>query len=141
MKIAAEAQTEMNTIIAERRNLSALNRKIPQFADHIFRIGEKALAFSKIHSYCTRPFTVSYVDKRMISVTSLVETRKYLFDSLQLKPYFEDKNIESVINDESHRKKECSARTTEAITKGDPRETRFYDAERNELQALSEGGR
>lgn len=51
MKIIAKVQMDMNAIIARRRTLSALNGKISYYADHIFRICEKALAFLKNHNY------------------------------------------------------------------------------------------
>lgn len=66
----------MNAIIAERRISSALNRKTTQRADHIFRFGEKPLAFSENHNYWTRPLIVTHVDGTTISVRALGEKRK-----------------------------------------------------------------
>lgn len=55
-------------------------------------------------------------------------------------PFFEKWKSESIVNNENLLKKEYSTGITEAITKGDPRETRVYDAKRKKLQALSERG-
>lgn len=67
MEVIAKSQMEMNAIIAERRISSALSRKIPQYADHIDRIGEKALALSENYNYWIGPFIATYIGGRTTS--------------------------------------------------------------------------
>lgn len=57
MIILAKAQTTMSTIVAEWRILSALNRKIPRYADYKFKIGQKVLVYLEKRKHWIGPFS------------------------------------------------------------------------------------
>lgn len=63
---------------------------------------------------------MTYVDAKVISVRSLNETRKYLFNAFLPKPYLEVEKTENIVSNETHREKEYSTGITEVITKGGP---------------------
>lgn len=78
---------EMNAIVVERRVETTISKTIFQYADHMFRIGVRALIYSRNHGRWIGPYVVSVINGRMVTVKSLEETRTILFNSFQLKPY------------------------------------------------------
>jgi hypothetical protein len=47
MEVISAAQQEMNSIIAERRITTALNKNVPSAVDYVFEIGSEVSVFVK----------------------------------------------------------------------------------------------
>lgn len=56
----------------------------------MFRIGYKVLIYFEKFDNLIGPFTVIFIEGRMITVQTLDSNYKYLFKSFQLKLYFEE---------------------------------------------------
>lgn len=99
MKDIAKAEMEMNAIVAERRVSTALNENVPRYADSIFRIGDRTLVYTKSQNMRTGLSVVSHVDERMVTVKIIDGSHKFLCDSFQLKPFYDEfTNHNSFVN-------------------------------------------
>lgn len=61
---------KMNAIIAERRVCTALIKRLSQYADSIFQIGDRALAYTENPDKWNEPLTVTYRDEAMATIKS-----------------------------------------------------------------------
>lgn len=122
MEVIARAQMGTQAIVPESRVATPLSKKILQYADHVYHIGDRAFVYSENHDKWPGPFIVNYVDGRMIAVRTMDGTHKCLFNSFHLKPYFdvnwEDGNSRNGSSNSPERYDTC---ITEVTTKGDPR--------------------
>ena len=64
------AQAEMNSIVAERKVLSALTRNIPPAADRVFKLGEEVLVYHEQNKKWEGPYIVVDCTGRNITVTN-----------------------------------------------------------------------
>lgn len=56
MAIISKVQAEMNTIIAEKRVRSALNRNIPLAVDRVYKMREEVLVYDDEDKQCKGPY-------------------------------------------------------------------------------------
>lgn len=67
MEVIAKEPMEMNAIVADYCIPADLSIIIPQHASRLFRIGDRAFVYSEKHDIWIGPFTVTYVDGKMIT--------------------------------------------------------------------------
>lgn len=90
MEIATKEQMEMNVIVVERRVKTALSKNIPQYADHVFRIGDCALQYSENYGRWIGTFVANFVNGRMVTVKRFGGNQTVLLNSFQLKLYYDE---------------------------------------------------
>lgn len=84
----------MNAFVTEQKIQAASDRKVPQYADYIYCIGDKALVFSEKPGKWISSFTVIFVDRRRITVSTTDGAHKYFFNTFYIKPYFRNVNFQ-----------------------------------------------
>lgn len=120
-----------------------MQKRILQYADHLFRIGDKALVYSEKYDKWIDPYTVIYVDERMLTERILDGTHKYLFNSFQLKSYFETCDVQHPLSNtdkENKKRRHAVIGISRTIYKGDPRESLFQSAKEKELKSPAQRG-
>ena len=86
MEIIKIAKAEMNSIIAERHVLAAINTKIPAAADRTYKFGEELLVYSEKDKGCLGPYIVIDSTGRQVTVKREDNTKRQMFDAFQVKP-------------------------------------------------------
>jgi hypothetical protein len=71
MEVITAAQQEMNSIIAERRITTALNKNVPSAVDYISEIGSEVLVFREKENSWTGPFIDVKIDDKIITIQNL----------------------------------------------------------------------
>lgn len=136
------AQAEMNSIVAERRVLAALNKSIPSAADRNYKLGEKVLIYSETSKTWIGPYIVIDCTGRIVTVKTHDNSFRQTFNAYQVKPYYRD---DYTVNF-SQFKSGCDEALlfftfiTEVIQPHDPRAWKFSDAINKEIRGLIERG-
>ena len=155
MEVLTMAQREMNTIIAQRRIITALTKNIPSASDRFYSIDDEVLVYREKEKEWVGPYRVVFIDGKMITMQNPERTYEGTFSSQQIKPYLRDEGTEEKRPDSlsvlyqmlkpfrlspESGSQEHSVHITEIIKPGDPRESEFDDAKREEIQGLIERG-
>lgn len=158
MEIIAAAQMEMNTIIAERRIAEALRRQAPSGIETVYEIGDEVLVYRERKDQWIGPYTITKIDGKIVSVQNSSGTYQKDFNVTLIKPYNldllelppEDPSSDSaeILYNSLLRFKSGAAPIapryevymTEVILPGDPREPKFEEAKKKEIQGLVNKG-
>ena len=84
------AQAVMNSIVAERKVLSALTRNIPPAADRVYKLGVGVLVYHEQNKKWEGPYIVVDCTGRNITVTNEDKTYRQIFSTYQVKPYYRE---------------------------------------------------
>ncbi len=133
------AQAEMNSIIAERRVLAALTKKIPPAADRQYNLGEEVLIYDEKVKEWVGPAIVVDCTGRMVTVRSKDGKLRQTYNAFQVKPYYKDLIVENYVQFKSNDEDSnpiFTIQITEVISPQDPRAWKFGEAIRKEIKGL-----
>jgi hypothetical protein len=90
MRVITAAQAEYNTIVAERRLLSALQSRVPAAADRIYQVGEEVLVWRERPNSWTGPLIIRNMEEKIVTVYDPATQYSCRFNTAQVKPYVRD---------------------------------------------------
>lgn len=149
MEVLAAAQKEMNTIIAERRIITALTTNTPSSVDEVYQVGDKILIYREKEREWTGPHKVIGTDNDMVYVIGLYN-RPQPFHKQQIKPFIQNPidpseffiHLSNKFRSGSAPIPMAKVNITEVIFPADPRhkDGRFDEAKKKELKGLWDRG-
>jgi hypothetical protein len=86
MRILQVAQAEMNSIVAERRVVQALQSAVPAAADRVYQVGEEVLVYREKERTWAGPYTVKNIDEKIALVYDPGSNYVQRFNVAQIKP-------------------------------------------------------
>lgn len=151
MKGLANAQMEMKAIVAERRISAALQRNVPSSAHRVHQIGDEVLVYREDPKEWKRSFVVTKVAEKLVTVRD-ENGNEQTFSSQQIETFMRasqdpDRTDPSDISNEMLKPFRsgkapptplCDIFIIEVIYPSDRRASKFDEAERKEIQGLTD---
>jgi hypothetical protein len=150
MKVLATANAEMNSIIAERRILTALQKSIPAASVHSFDIGDEVLVFRERTDSWEGPYRVTAIEGKIVTI--FIKDAEKRFSAHQVKIFVRNEDQTSFSKElqtmfsasRSHPRPVTppvnNTYLTEVIHPGDPRACMFSDAKQKGIRGLLDRG-
>jgi len=138
LEIIKTAQAEMNSIVAERKIMTALSKNVPAAADRTYKLGEEILVYNENLKKWEGPYIVADCTGRNITVSNENGTYRRMFSTHQVKPYFREtfENLFNLKSGDNFNTETYSVMITEVIEPHDPRVWKFDEAKKKEIEGL-----
>jgi hypothetical protein len=149
MNVLATANSEMNSIIAESRIQTALQKAIPAASINTVDIGDEVLVYREKADIWEGPYKISALDDKIETLSIKNEAKR--FSIHQVKKYIAgnapssfpteiETMLSSISRGEQMKDKFSKSYISEIIKNGDPRIPMFSEAKNKEIQGLLDRG-
>jgi hypothetical protein len=149
MDVLATANSEMNSIIAERRIQTALQKAIPAASLNTFDIGDEVLVYREKTDLWEGPYKISALDDKIVTISikneakrfSIHQVKKYIAGNMPSSfPTEIETMLSSMSRGEPMKDTVSKSYISEIIKDGDPRIPMFAEAKTKEIQGLLDRG-